>query len=88
MNDLMENFEINPITIEGKEKEWDLFKNSDSELKDQKHLEMANEWLIRDRNGGQLHLHNHFKESESYEPKESVIRNSQHLEMAYEWLRS
>lgn len=88
MNDLMENFEINPITIEVEENEWDLFKNSDSELKDQKHLEMAREWLIRNRNGGQLYLHNHFRESKSYEPKESVIRNSQHLEMAYEWLRN
>jgi len=88
MNELMENFEINPITKEVEEKEWGLFKNSDSELKDQKHLEMAHEWLIRHRNGGQLHLPNHFREYESSEPKESVIRNSQHLEMAYEWLRS
>lgn len=88
MDDLMENFEINPISVEREEKERDLFKNSESELRDHKHLEMAHEWLIGNRNGGGLHLRDYFRGCESYEPKESVIRNFQHLEMVYEWLRS
>ena len=47
MNGLKENFEINSITIVDGENERDLFRNSDSELRDQKHLEMAYEWLYR-----------------------------------------
>jgi hypothetical protein len=88
MGNLLKNLVNNPITTEIEEKEWGLSKNRESKLKDQKHLEMAYEWLKRDRNGSQLYSSNHFREGAFFEPRELVIRNWQHLEMTYEWLRS
>jgi hypothetical protein len=45
MSNLMEKFEKNPISTEIEEKEWGLFENREAELRNQKHLEMAYEWL-------------------------------------------
>ena len=88
MNNLLENFVNNRITEEIEEKEWGLSKNKESRLKDQKHLEMAYDWLKRDRNGSPLHASNHFRKCGFFEDREWVIRNWQHLQMTYEWLRS
>jgi len=45
MSNLLENFVNNPIPIEIEKKEWRLSQNPASKPKDQKHLEMAYEWL-------------------------------------------
>jgi hypothetical protein len=45
MSKLLEKFEKNPVTTEIREKEWKLFENREAALRDQKHLEMAYEWL-------------------------------------------
>ena len=88
MSNLLENFANNPITTEIEKKEWGLSKNRESKLKDQKHLEMAYEWLKRDRTGSQLYSSDHFLEGVFSEPRELEIRNWQHLAMTHEWLRS
>ena len=88
MGDLVENFEKNPMTTGVREREWGLSKNKESELKDLKHLELANEWLKRNGNGSQLNPFNYLMECEFFEPGESALKNWRHLELAYEWLRS
>ena len=45
MSNLAEKSERNPVTTETEEKKWELFENWEARLKDQKHLEMACEWL-------------------------------------------
>ena len=88
MNNLLEDFVNNRITEEIEEEEWGLPKNNESILRDQKHLEMAYEWLKRDRNGSPLYTSNHFRKCDFFEDREWEIRNWQHLQMTYEWLRS
>jgi hypothetical protein len=53
MSNLAEKPEKNPVTREMEEKKWDLFENREARLRDQKHLEMAYEWL---RNRGKMVL--------------------------------
>jgi hypothetical protein len=48
MSNLAEKSEKNPVTTEAEEKKWEFFKNREARLRDQKHLEMAYQWL-RDR---------------------------------------
>ena len=84
----LKNVANNPITTEREEKEWGLSKNRESKSNDQKHLEMAYEWLKRDRNRGQWYSSDHLRKSDFFEPRELVIKNWQHLEMTYQWLRS
>ena len=45
MSHLVKKPEKNPVTTETEEKKWEIFKNREARLKDQKHLEMAYEWL-------------------------------------------
>jgi hypothetical protein len=45
MSNLAEKFERNPVVTETEEKKWELFENREERLRDQKHLEMAYEWL-------------------------------------------
>ena len=45
MSNLAEKSEKNPVATETEEKKWELFKNREARLRDQKHLEMAYEWL-------------------------------------------
>jgi len=47
MSKLSEKFEENYLITEIEEKEWKLFENREAKLRDQKHLEMAYEWLRR-----------------------------------------
>jgi len=53
MNPLAEKPEKNPVTIETEEKKWEIFENREARLRDQRHLEMAYEWL---RNRGKTDL--------------------------------
>jgi hypothetical protein len=53
MSNLAEKSEKNPVTTETEEKKWELFENREARLRDQKHLEMAYEWL---RNRGKIVL--------------------------------
>jgi len=88
MNNLLENLVKSRVAKEIGEKEWELSKNKDPRLRDQKHLEMAYEWLKRDRSGNPLYASSHFRNCDFSEEREWVIRNWQHLQMTYEWLRS
>jgi hypothetical protein len=45
MSNLAGRYEKNPVPTETEEKEWELFENEEARLRDQKHLEMAYEWL-------------------------------------------
>ena len=47
MSNLLEKFEKNSLITEIGEKEWELFENREAKLRNQKHLEMAYEWLRR-----------------------------------------
>ncbi len=87
MNSLLESSAKNPTATKIEDKEWGLPICRESRLNDQKHLEMAYEWLRRDRNTSQLHSSNHFRECDFLEPRDSVIKNWRHLEMTYEWLK-
>ena len=42
---LRERIERNPVTGETKEEEWAFFENSEAKLRNEKHLELAYEWL-------------------------------------------
>jgi hypothetical protein len=53
MSNLAEKSEKNPVTTETEEKKWEPFENREARLRDQKHLEMAYEWL---RNRGKMVL--------------------------------
>jgi len=53
MSNLAEKSKKNPVTTEAEEKKWELFENREARLRDQKHLEMAYEWL---RNRGKMAL--------------------------------
>ena len=53
MDNLAEKSGKNPVTTETEEKKWELFENREARLRDQKHLEMAYEWL---RNRGKIVL--------------------------------
>jgi hypothetical protein len=53
MSNLAEKSEKNPVTTETEEKKWELFESREARLRDQKHLEMAYEWL---RNRGKTVL--------------------------------
>jgi hypothetical protein len=53
MGNLAEKSGKNPVTTETEEKKWELFENREARLRDQKHLEMAYEWL---RNRGKIVL--------------------------------
>jgi hypothetical protein len=53
MSHLAEKSEKNPATTETQEKKWEIFENREASLRDQKHLEMAYEWL---RNRGKTDL--------------------------------
>ncbi len=45
MSNLAETSERNPVTTKSEEKKWELFESWEARLRDQKHLEMAYEWL-------------------------------------------
>lgn len=47
MSNLAEKFEGNAVPTEIEEKRWELFGNKEPRLRDEKHLEMAYEWLMR-----------------------------------------
>ena len=53
MSNLAEKSDKNPVTTETEKKKWELFENKEARLRDQKHLEMAYEWL---RNRGKMVL--------------------------------
>jgi len=53
MSNLAEKPEKNPVPTEMEEKKWELFESREARLRDQKHLEMAYEWL---RNRGKMVL--------------------------------
>jgi ribosome biogenesis SPOUT family RNA methylase Rps3 len=53
MSNLAEKPEKNPVATEMEEKKWEFFENREARLRDQKHLELAYEWL---RNRGKMVL--------------------------------
>jgi hypothetical protein len=53
MSHLAEKSVKNHVTTETQEKKWENFENRKARLRDQKHLEMAYEWL---RNRGKTDL--------------------------------
>ncbi len=53
MANLAEKSGKNPVTTKTEGKKWELFENREARLRDQKHLEMAYEWL---RNRGKIAL--------------------------------
>ena len=53
MGNLADKPEKNPVTEEMEEKKWEVFESTEARLKNQKHLEMAYEWL---RNRGKQML--------------------------------
>jgi hypothetical protein len=53
MSHLAEKSEKNRVTTETEKKKWEIFENREASLRDQKHLEMAYEWL---RNKGKTDL--------------------------------
>ena len=53
MSHLVEKPEKTPVTPETEERKWEIFENREARLRDQKHLEMAYEWL---RNRGKTDL--------------------------------
>ena len=53
MNHLAEKSEKNPVKTKTEKKKWEIFENKEASLRDQKHLEMAYEWL---RNRGKTDL--------------------------------
>jgi hypothetical protein len=53
MSNLAEKTKKNPVTTGAEEKKWELFEKKEARLRDQKHLEMAYEWL---RNRGKMVL--------------------------------
>ena len=53
MSNVIERSEKIPITTEMEDKKRELFENMEARLRDQKHLEMAYEWL---RNRGKMVL--------------------------------
>jgi hypothetical protein len=87
MIDSVEAFEINAFTIEGEQNKPEDLKIEQVTERDQKHLEMASEWLGRKINGGRFHPLTAFEEREIFANREVAGRNWQHLELAYEWLK-
>jgi ribosome biogenesis SPOUT family RNA methylase Rps3 len=53
MSNLAEKPEKNPVATEMEKKKWEFFENREARLRDQKHLELAYEWL---RNRGKMVL--------------------------------
>jgi len=53
MSHLAEKSKKNRVTTETEKKKWEIFENREASLRDQKHLEMAYEWL---RNKGKTDL--------------------------------
>ena len=53
MSHLAEKSVKKPVTTETEEKKREIFENRNARLRDQRHLEMAYEWL-RDRGKGDL----------------------------------
>ena len=45
MSNLIEKFEKNPVATEMEEKERKLIENREAKLRNQRHLELAYEWL-------------------------------------------
>jgi hypothetical protein len=45
MSNFIEKLEKNPVATEIEEKERKLFENSEAKLRNQRHLELAYEWL-------------------------------------------
>jgi len=45
MSNLIEKFEKNPVATEIEEKERKLIENREAKLRNQRHLELAYEWL-------------------------------------------
>ena len=54
MGNLAEKTGKNQVTAEMEEKKWELFESREARLRDQKHLEMAYEWLRNRRKPVQL----------------------------------
>jgi hypothetical protein len=87
MIDLVGAFEKNAFTIEGEQKKPEGLKIEQVTTRDQKHLEMASEWLGRKTNGSRFYPSTALGEREIFANREAVGRNWQHLELAYEWLK-
>jgi hypothetical protein len=87
MIDSVEAFEINAFTIEGEQNKPEDLKIEQVTARDQKHLEMASEWLGRKTNGSRFHPLTALEEREIFANREVAGRNWQHLELAYEWLK-
>jgi hypothetical protein len=87
MIDLTGAFERNAFTIEGEQKKPEGLKIEQVTARDQKHLEMAAEWLGGKTNGSRFHPSTALGEREIFSNVEAVGRNWQHLELAYEWLK-
>jgi len=45
MSNLAEKPKKNPVTAETGKKKWELFEDREARLRNQRHLEMAYEWL-------------------------------------------
>lgn len=88
MTSLMEAFEGNALTIEVREKEYEVLKKEQTTERDQKHLEMAYEWVMRETKESRFYPLSGFGKREIFENREAIGRDWQHLELAYEWLRS
>jgi len=86
MTNLIETLERNALTIEAEEKEQEVLKKEEATAKDQKHLEMASEWLMKKTNGSRFYPSSGFGERAIFEDMKAIGRDWQHLELAYEWL--
>jgi len=87
MTNLVGAFETNAFTIEGEEKKPEGLKIEQVTARDQKHLEMASDWLMRKTNGSRSYPSTALGEGEIPANGEAIRKNWQHFELAFEWLK-
>jgi hypothetical protein len=87
MTNLVGASETTAFRIEGEEKKQEGLEVEQVTARDQKHLEMASDWLMRKTNGGRFYPSTALGEGEIPANGEATRKNWQHLELVYEWLR-
>jgi hypothetical protein len=86
MASLGEAFERNALTKEVEEEKQGALKKEQVPARDQRHLEMAFEWVRRKTNGSPFYPSSRLGELKIFAKREAIGRDRQHLELAYEWL--
>jgi hypothetical protein len=87
MTNLAGGFERNAFTIEVEQKKHEVPKKEQVTATDQKHFEMAAEWLRRKIKGSRFYLSSGLEERKTFANGDSIRRDWQHLELVYERLR-